>query len=152
MTKIFLGSDHGGFLLKRDLYAFLTEKGFLVEDCGIYSEESAHYPEIAITVCKKVLNEPGSIGILSCGTGIGMSIAANKIPGIRAALCHEPVSAKLSRAHNNANILCLGGRLIGHLMARNIVDFFLHTSFDEGRHAHRLSLIQNLEKEREHES
>lgn len=152
MTKIFLGSDHGGFLLKQDLYAFLTEKGYPVEDCGVYNETSVHYPDIAIPVCKKVLKETGSIGILICGTGIGMSITANKIPGIRAALCHEPLSAKMSRAHNDANVLCLGGRMIGYLMAHSIVEFFLYTPFDEGRHSHRLSLIQELEKESTHES
>jgi ribose 5-phosphate isomerase B len=81
-----------------------------------------------------------------------MSITANKIPGIRAALCSEPVSAKMSRAHNNANVLCLGGRMIGYLMACSIVEFFLYTPFDEGRHSHRLSLIQELEKESKHES
>ena len=145
-TKIYLGSDHGGFLLKRDLYAFLTEKGYTVEDCGVYTEESSDYPDYAKTVCQQVLQEENSIGILVCGTGIGMSIAANKIDGIRAALCQEPLSAKLARAHNNANILCLGGRLIGYLMAHSIVEGFLHTAFDGGRHAHRLSLIQTLEK------
>lgn len=145
-TKIYLGSDHGGFLLKKDLYAFLTEKGYTVEDSGVFNEESSDYPDYAKSVCQKVLQNGDSIGILVCGTGIGMSIAANKIDGIRAALCHEPLSAKLTRAHNNANVLCLGGRLIGHLMAHSIVEVFLHTSFDGGRHAHRLSLIQELEK------
>ncbi|MDD4663373.1 MAG: ribose 5-phosphate isomerase B [Caldisericia bacterium] len=152
MTKIYLGSDHGGFLLKQGLYAFLSGKGYSIEDCGVFNEASAHYPDIAISVCKKVLKEAGSIGVLICGTGIGMSITANKIPGIRAALCHEPVSAKMSRAHNNANVLCLGGRMIGYLMAYSIVEFFLNTPFDEGRHSHRLSLIQELEKESKHES
>ena len=152
MTKIYLGSDHGGFLLKQGLYAFLSEKGYPTEDCGVFNEASAHYPDIAISVCKKVLKEAGSIGILICGTGIGMSITANKIPGIRAALCNEPVSAKMSRAHNNANVLCLGGRMIGCLMASSIVDIFLKTLFDEGRHSHRLSLIQELEKESKYES
>ncbi len=146
MTKIYLGSDHGGFLLKKDLYAFLTEKGYPVEDCGVFTEESSNYPDYAKSVCFQVLKDEGSIGILICGTGIGMSITANKIPGIRAALCHEPLTAKMAKAHNDANILCLGGRIIGYLMAHSIVEVFLHTTFDGGRHAFRLSIIRDLEK------
>lgn len=146
MTKIYLGSDHGGFSLKKDLYAFLKEKGYNIEDCGVFTDESSNYPDYAKAVCTHVLNDKESIGILICGTGIGMSISANKIPGIRAALCQEPLSAKLARAHNDANVLCLGGRIIGYLMAHSIVEVFLHTSFDGGRHAIRLSLIHDLEK------
>ncbi len=145
-TKIYAGSDHGGFALKNQLIGMLREKGFDVVDMGCYSEESCDYPVYASAVCRKVTADPGSLGLLVCGTGIGMSMAANKIKGIRAALCGDVYSAKLTRNHNDANVLCMGARVIGPGLAAEIADAFFTSSFLGGRHERRVSLIAEIEK------
>lgn len=145
MPIVYLGSDHGGFSLKEDVSAVLKAAGCEVHDCGVFSPESVDYPDIAADVCRKVVAQPGSLGVLICGTGIGMSIVANKIPGIRAALCAEPYSARMARAHNDANVLCLGARVLGVEVAREIVRVFFESSFEGGRHERRVQKILQLE-------
>lgn len=144
--KIAIGSDHAGFKLKNIITGSLKEAGKPFEDFGVFSEESADYPEIAKLVAKAVSSGDCSEGILICGTGIGMSIAANKQRGIRAALCSETYSAAHARLHNNANILTMGSRVIGPGLAVAIVEVFLRTSFEGGRHIRRLDKIAELEK------
>lgn len=144
--KVFIASDHGGFNLKGEIYAFLTDSHIPVEDLGPKEAHAVDYPDYAILVCRRVLAEPNSLGILLCGTGLGMSICANKVKGIRAALCSEPVSAVLAREHNQANVLCIGARLIGPIMAQEIVKAFLNAKFEGGRHIPRLQKIQKLEE------
>lgn len=142
---VIIGSDHGGFELKNHVVKYLEEQGVEVKDCGIYTEESCDYPDIAKQVAEEVKTTSNSKGILICGTGIGISIAANKIPSIRAALCGDVYSAKMSREHNNANILCMGGRVVGRELAFMIVDTFLNTEFLGGRHQRRVDKITELE-------
>jgi ribose 5-phosphate isomerase B len=144
--KVFIASDHGGIELKEGIYAFLKNENISVEDLGPQGTDSVDYPDYAVLVCKRVLAEPNSFGILLCGTGIGMSISANKIKGIRAALCGEPVSAILSREHNQANVLCMGARMIGSVMAQEIVKAFLNAQFEGGRHIPRVQKIQKIEE------
>lgn len=144
--KIFIGSDHGGYNLKSIIMDFLKENNYDFEDVGTYSTASCDYPQIAETVSKKVL-ENSSKGILVCGTGIGMSIAANKFKGIRAALCSDTFSARMTREHNDSNILCLGERTVGAGLALDIVKIWLETEFSNGeRHANRIKLIKELEE------
>ncbi len=142
MRKIFLGSDHGGFALKAHLVEMLRAAGEEVHDMGVLSETAVDYPDIAQKTCGALLQEPEALGILICGTGIGISIAANKLPGIRAALCTEEYSARMARAHNNANVLCLGGRVTGPELAFAIVRSFLSTQFEGGRHQRRVDKIE----------
>ncbi len=142
IRKISIGSDHGGFEYKDVIKNFLTNEGYEVIDEGTYSKESCDYPEIAKQVAKKVSTGEVSRGILICGSGIGMSIAANKVKGIRAALCSETTSARLSREHNNSNVLCMGQRLIGETMAVEIVKVWLNTEFSGGRHQNRIDMIE----------
>jgi ribose 5-phosphate isomerase B len=141
--KIVIGSDHGGFKLKEKITQHLREKNIEVKDMGAFDEQSCHYPLIAQKVCKKITEETYEKGILICGTGIGMSIAANKIKGIRAALCAETFSAKASRGHNDANVLCLGQRVTGEGLALEIVDVWLASDFEGGRHQIRIDMIEN---------
>lgn len=143
--KIVIGSDHGGFKLKEHLIAYLTAKAIEVEDCGTYSEESVDYPEYAEKVANKVVAKEADKGILVCGTGIGIGIAANKIKGIRAVMCSDVFSARMSREHNDANIISLGGRVIGVGLAEMLVDTFLNTPFEGGRHQRRVDKITALE-------
>lgn len=143
---IAIGSDHGGFSLKEDLKLFLEELGVTYKDYGTYTEDSVDYPDIAADVAKAVLNGEAQKGILICGTGIGIGMAANKIKGIRAALCHDAFSAKFSRAHNDANILTMGERVIGKGLAREIVRIWLTSEFEGGRHERRVNKIHDLEK------
>lgn len=147
MRTLFVGSDHAGFNLKKQLISYLTvhNKSFKVMDCGCYDSDSVDYPLIAEVVSEKVTKESDSFGILICGTGIGMSIAANKIKGIRAATVWNEETAKLSREHNNANILCLGARMLSEDLARQISTVWLNTSFLGGRHLNRVNLITSLE-------
>lgn len=145
--KIFIGSDHAGYDLKMAVKEFLVEQGFDVIDVGTHSKESCDYPDYAREVATKVLEEKDSFGILICGTGIGMSIAANKVPGIRAALANDIIAAKLARAHNNANVLCMGGRLIGKELSFEIVKTFLLTAYEGGRHERRLRKIEHIEED-----
>lgn len=142
IRKISIGSDHGGFEYKDVIKNFLTNEGYEVIDEGTYSKESCDYPEIAKQVAKKVSTGEVSRGILICGSGIGMSIAANKVKGIRAALCSETTSARLSREHNNSNVLCMGQRLIGETMAVEIVKVWMNTEFSGGRHQNRIDMIE----------
>ncbi|MBR4703690.1 MAG: ribose 5-phosphate isomerase B [Oscillospiraceae bacterium] len=143
---IALGSDHGGYALKEEIKKYLTEKGIPFIDFGTDSEESCDYPEFAEKVCRSVLAGESEKGILCCGTGIGMSMAANKIRGIRCALCSDGYSAEMTRRHNDANVLSLGGRVVGPGLALEIVEIFLRTPFEGGRHARRVSKVMALEQ------
>ncbi len=143
---IALGSDHGGYALKEEIKKYLTEKEIPFADFGTDSEESCDYPEFAEKVCRSVLSGESEKGILCCGTGIGMSMAANKIRGIRCALCSEGYSAEMTRRHNDANVLALGGRVVGPGLALEIVEIFLKTPFEGGRHARRVSKVMALEQ------
>ncbi|MDL2306428.1 ribose 5-phosphate isomerase B [Desulfovibrio sp. OttesenSCG-928-C06] len=140
---IFIGSDHAGFSVKADLIEYLGELGFKVEDCGAYSAERFDYPLAAQKVCAGVL-ESKAKGILVCGSGIGMSIAANRFKGIRAALCTHEFHARACRNHNNANIICLGERLTAPAMCRELVKIFLESEFEGGRHEQRVELIEKF--------
>jgi len=137
--KIAIGSDHGGFELKGLLVQILTGLGHVIDDVGCPSLESVDYPEFSKIVCEKVGNSSCDAGILICGTGIGMSLAANRYRDIRAALCHDEYTARLSREHNDANILCLGARVLGVGVAEAIVKTWLSTDFAGGRHQQRIS-------------
>ena len=143
---IAIGSDHGGYALKQEIMAYLKEKGVAFEDFGCYSEESCDYPDIAQAVCGKILDHSCEKGILICGTGIGISMAAHKIKGIRAALCSDYFSAKYTRLHNDANVICLGGRTIGPGSACELVEVFLNTEFEGGRHQRRVDKVIALER------
>ena len=140
--KIAIGSDHGGFEYKEEIKKHLVEKGYDVIDVGTFSKESCDYPLIAQNLTQKIIDNELEKGILICGTGIGMSIAANKVKGIRAALCGDTFSARATRAHNNSNVLCLGQRVIGIELAFDIVDIWLSTEFDGGRHQKRIDMLE----------
>ncbi len=142
-NMIHIGSDHGGFEIKSALITRLRDKGFAVNDLGTCSSESVDYPEFGKKVAKAVLSD-GNFGIIICGTGIGISIAANRFPGIRAALCHCPEYAELARKHNDANILALGGRFIDIETAEKITDVFLRTAFEGGRHQKRIDMLDKI--------
>lgn len=140
--KIAIGADHGGFELKEKVISHLTELNYEVLDKGTYSEESVDFPDYSKQVTKAIQDEAADLGILICGTGIGMSIAANKQKGIRAALCGDVFSAKATREHNNTNVLCLGARVTGDKLALMIVDTWLNAEFEGGRHVQRLAKIE----------
>ncbi len=140
--KVVVGSDHGGFEYKEAVINFLKSKNISYIDVGTYSKASCDYPVIAKKAAEKILSGEADRGILICGTGIGMSIAANKIKGIRAALCHDTFSARATRAHNNSNILCLGQRVIGEYLALDIVDMWLKSEFEGGRHQRRVDMLE----------
>ena len=141
MSEILIGSDHGGFKLKQEIIKYLNELGHHVQDCGCYSEESCDYPDIAQQVAKEVL-KTGNRAILVCGTGIGMSIAANRFKGIRASHCTDTFTARMTRMHNNSNILCLGERITGTGLALDIVEIWLNTEFEGGRHERRINKLK----------
>jgi len=141
-----IGCDHGGYELKLKIMEHLKEIGVDFKDFGSYSSASVDYPDIALKVSKSVVSGEAKLGILICGTGIGMSLAANKVHGIRAAACSETFSAKYTRLHNDANILCLGGRIVGDGAAMEIVDLFVDTPFEGGRHQRRVDAVMNIEK------
>lgn len=143
--NIAVGCDHGGLEHKNAIVDYLKENGFQVHDFGIYEAVSVDYPEIALKVANSVSSGENELGILVCGTGIGMSLAANKVKGIRAAVCSEHFSAKYTRLHNNSNILCLGGRVIGIGTAIELADLFVHTQFEGGRHQRRVDMITAIE-------
>jgi ribose 5-phosphate isomerase B len=143
---IVLGADHGGFMLKEHIKKYLKANDIPHRDFGTHSEASTDYPDYALKVAQVVADDPDSIGILCCGTGIGMSIAANKVKGIRAALCNDLFCAEMSRKHNDANILCLGARVIDTKLGLDIVETFLNTEFEGGRHSKRLNIIREFEK------
>ncbi len=150
--KIALGSDHAGFELKEKIKEFLTSMGHQVEDMGCYSTDSVDYPVYGAKVARVVAENAVERGILVCGTGLGMSMVANRFAGVRAALCHEPFTAQMARRHNNANILVLGGRVLGDALALEIVKVFLETPFEGGRHTRRIEMIENIVKEDENET
>jgi len=140
-VKIAIGCDHGGYDLKNLIVESLQAGGLETVDLGTYSEQSVDYPDFSNKVCECVRSGQCDRGILICGTGIGMSIAANRYRDIRAALCHEAFTARMSREHNNANVLCLGARVIGTEIALDIVKVWIHTEFSGGRHQRRLDLL-----------
>ena len=142
---IAIGSDHGGYALKGEIKRYLEEKGITVRDFGCYSPDAVDYPGVAVAVCGEITEERCEKGILICGTGIGISIAANKVNGIRAALCHSSFDGRMCRMHNNANVLCLGGRTTGTAIALDIVDAFVSTEFEGGRHETRVGKIMSIE-------
>ena len=147
--RIFIGADSAGYALKQDLIATLLEEGYDVEDCGTDSDASCHYPVFASKVSKAVQADlNGSFGILVCGTGIGMSMVANKYDGIRAAVCGDTFSARMTRMHNDANVLCIGARVTGPGLAKDILAAFLGADFEGGRHAVRVDMITEIEKNR----
>ncbi len=145
--KIAIGCDHGGLEHKNAIKEHLEERGFTVSDFGIYEQKSVDYPDIAKPVCESIVKGECDRGILVCGTGIGMSIAANKVKGIRAAACSEHFSAKYTRLHNNSNVICLGGRVIGVGTAIELADIFVDTEFEGGRHGIRVDKVMAIEKE-----
>lgn len=144
--KIAIGSDHGGLELKEAIKSFLTENDYDFKDFGTTSNESCDYPDYALPVAEAVVARKFELGILICGTGIGIGIAANKVPGIRAALCSDTFSAHATREHNNANILTLGQRVVGQGLALDIVKTFLTTEFEGDRHQNRIDKISEIEK------
>jgi len=143
--KIAIGSDHAGLTLKLSLIKHLKSKKISVNDFGTYDDQRTHYPLFAEKVAKAVIEGKAERGILICGTGVGMSITANKFHGIRAVVCSEPYSAILSRQHNNTNVLCLGGRVVGDGLANLIVDQWLAAEYDGSRHQKRLDMIKRIE-------
>lgn len=142
---IAIGCDHGGLALKNAIVEHLKSQNIPCEDFGIYENHSVDYPDIALPVCKKVQDGTAEKAILVCGTGIGMSIAANKLKGIRAAVCSDHFSARYTRLHNNTNVLCLGGRVVGTGLALELVDIFCNTAFEGGRHQTRIDKIKDIE-------
>lgn len=143
---IALASDHAGYPLKEALIKYLNSRGIDTIDCGTNSTESCDYPDFAVSGCCKVLDGEADLTILCCGTGIGMSMAANKLHGIRAACCSDVFSARYTRLHNNANVLCLGARVVGEGLATELVDAFIDTGFEGGKHQRRVDMITALEK------
>lgn len=144
---IAIGCDHAAYDFKVEILEYLKAKGYDVKDLGVFAAERVNYPDYAHLVCETIQSGECDKGILICGTGIGMSIAANKHKGIRAALCSESLSAELSRKHNDANILCLGARVLGPELAKHIIEAWLVTEFEGGRHQDRVDLISRIESE-----
>ena len=144
--KIAVGSDHGGVELKEEIKKYLIQEGYEIKDFGTNSNSSCDYPDYALPVAEAVAEKEFDFGILICGTGIGIGIAANKVPGIRAALCSDTFSAHATREHNNANILTLGQRVVGPGLALDIVKTFLNTDFQGDRHQYRIDKITEIEK------
>ncbi len=141
--KIIIACDHAGLTLKNKIISFLKEENYEVTDNGTYNTEAVDYPIIAKDTAKKVANGDYTKGILICGSGIGMSIAANKLNGIRAVVCSDATSARFSRLHNDANVLCLGERIVGEYLAKDICKIWLNTEFEKERHLKRVNLIEN---------
>ncbi len=145
--KLAVGSDHAGFALKHTVVEYLRVKGHEVTDCGTFSAVSCDYPDYAAKVCEKIVAGEAERGILICGTGVGMSIAANKVRGIRAACCSDTYSARFTRLHNDANVLCFGARVVGEGLALDMVDLFVTTPFENsGNHPHRVAKIAKMER------
>ncbi|MFP4564299.1 MAG: ribose 5-phosphate isomerase B [Spirochaetia bacterium] len=141
---IALGSDHAAFEYKELVKAYILEKGFEVEDFGTHSLDRVDYPVIGESVARAVADGRYEKGIILCGTGIGISISANKVPGIRCVVCSEPYSARLSRQHNDTNVLALGARVVGIELAKMIIDIWLETPFEGGRHQKRVDMLDKL--------
>ena len=150
--RIAIGSDHRGFEAKERIKAYLQGLEHEVLDFGVASAGSSDYPDTAFPAAQAVANHEADMGVLICGTGIGMSIAANKVAGVRAALCHDELTAQMARHHNDANVLCLAGDLIGDELARRTVDAWLSGKFDGGRHERRINKITEFEKQHEGKS
>jgi ribose 5-phosphate isomerase B len=147
LLRLAVASDHGGFILKGEIVRFLQYNNIDCKDFGAFSEDSVDYPDFALAVAEAVIAGEFDLGIVCCGTGIGVAIAANKVPGIRAALCHDTFSAKMAREHNDANVLTLGQRVVGTGLALEIVKVFLGTEFDTGgRHSRRIAKMGDIEK------
>ena len=145
--KLAVGCDHAGFALKGAVIEHLRAAGHEVIDCGAYSAESCDYPDYAAAVCGKIVSGEAERGVLVCGTGIGMSIAANKVRGIRAACCSDTFSARFTRLHNDANVLCFGARVVGEGLALDLVDLFVNTPYENsGNHPRRVAKIAEMEK------
>ena len=147
MKRIIIGCDHGGYNRKLEIIDHLQNRGFEVEDVGTNSTLSCDYPEYAALLCKRIQSGEFSMGILVCGTGIGMSMAANKHNGIRAACCSDTFSARMTRMHNDANVLCLGERVVGTGLALDIVDQFVDNEFEGERHLKRVALLTDIENQ-----
>jgi ribose 5-phosphate isomerase B len=143
--KIAIGADHAGYELKEQLLRMLREEGLEVEDVGTFSTDSVDYPDFAAAVGRKVVSGEAERGVLVCGTGIGVAIAANKLDGVRAASCHDHFTARMARAHNDANVVTVGARVVGVGVAEEIVRTFLATPFEGGRHGRRVDKIRDLE-------
>ena len=145
--RISIGSDHRGFNVKGRLIEYLRQQGHDVVDEGTHSSESCDYPDFASHVAGRIADQNSERGILICGTGIGMQITANKFPGVRAAVCHDEIEAEMSRRHNDTNVLCLPGNLVGERRVDNLVRTWLGTEFEGGRHARRIEKITNIERD-----
>ena len=144
--RIVMGSDHAGYHLKLKVKAHLEARGFEVMDVGTHTTDSCNYTVYADALCKAIAAGEADLGILVCGTGIGMSMCANKYDGIRAAVCGDTFSARMTRCHNDANVLCIGARVTGSCLATDILDSFLGAEFEGGRHAVRVGMIADIEK------
>ena len=144
--KIAIGCDHGGFDWKEAVREYLEDKGIEYEDFGAFSTESVDYAPIAAQAARAVAEKKAEYGILICSTGLGVSMAANKVKGIRAAVCTNAFCAEMTRRHNNANVLCMGGKVVDRETALQMVDIFLHTEFDGGRHQRRIDQIAQIEE------
>ena len=142
-----IGCDHGGLELKNEVIKHLEERGVEYKDFGTFTPDSVDYPDYALKVCHSVTSGASERGILICGTGLGMSMAANKVKGIRAAVCHDTFSAEFTRRHNDANVLCMGGRVIGPGLACKVVDAYLDSEFEGGRHQRRIDKVMAIEDE-----
>jgi ribose 5-phosphate isomerase B len=145
--RIAIGADHAGYALKSELLGILVEGGHEVDDLGTTGDESVDYPDFGAAVGRAVASGAAEVGVCVCGTGIGISIAANKVPGVRAAVVHDVTSARMAKAHNDANVICLGARLLGSQVAAEALDAFLSSSWEAGRHARRIDKITALETE-----
>jgi len=143
--RIVFASDHAGFSLKNKLMQLFADEGYTVSEVGTYSEESCDYPVFAEKACGEVLAGNADLSVLVCGTGVGMSIAANKIKGIRAACCSDIFSAKYTRLHNDANALCIGARVLGEGLAYELVKVFAETEYEGGKHARRVAMLTDIE-------
>ncbi|MCL2706239.1 MAG: ribose 5-phosphate isomerase B [Spirochaetaceae bacterium] len=144
--KIILGTDHGGFKLKERIKAYLEKNGHIITDAGVYNEDSVDYPDIASKVCNEYKSGNFDFGILFCGTALGISMAANKIKGIRCAVVHDLFTAEMCKAHNNANFLAFGGRIEYNASVEKMIDKFIETTYEGGRHEQRINKISALEK------
>ena len=143
--KFYIATDHAGIRYKEFVKELLESKGIEVEDLGPYTPDRVDYPDYAKKCAEAVREDAGSFGILICGTGIGMSIAANKVKGVRAALCHDAYTAEMARAHNNAQILCFGERVLGQGVVESVINAFINTQPESGRHAERVAKIMQIE-------
>jgi ribose 5-phosphate isomerase B len=141
--KIAVGSDHAGLQLKNELKSYLSGKGHILNDCGTHSADSCDYPDYAVPVCECIASGGAELGLLVCGTGIGMSMTANKMPGIRAAVVTDPFCAEATRRHNDANVICLGERVVGAGLAISILDAFFSVEYEGGRHARRVGKMMD---------